>query len=102
MVIDASHSGQHIVLEIGEVAEVRLPENPSTGFRWRVVTEGGPACRLDDSGFHGAQGPPGRGGEHVWRLVGVSAGPCELRLAYSRNFVSAASGSAFSLHVRVK
>ena len=102
MMIDASHSGQQVALYVGQAAELRLPENPTTGFRWFVVADGGPACRLDDNGFHGADGPPGRGGEHVWGLVGVSAGGCELQLDYRRSFGSAEAGTGFALHVQVK
>jgi len=103
MMIDASHSGQQVALQVGQAAELRLPENPTTGFRWFVVSDGGPACRLDDNGFHGPDGPPGRGGEHVWELVGVSAGACELQLAYRRSFGSAAAGgTGFALNVQVK
>ena len=103
MMIDASHSGQQVALYVGQAAELRLPENPTTGFRWFVVADGGPACRLDDNGFHGADGPPGRGGEHVWGLVGVSAGACDLQLAYRRGFGAAAAGeTGFALHVEVK
>ena len=53
MMIDASHSGQQVALQVGQAAELRLPENRTTGFRWFVVSDGGPACRLDDNGFQG-------------------------------------------------
>jgi inhibitor of cysteine peptidase len=103
MMIDASYSGQQVALSVGQTAELRLPENPTTGFRWSVVSDGDPACRLNDNGFHGGDGTPGRGGEHVWRLVGVSAGACELRLAYRRSFDAAGvNAGAFALHVQVK
>jgi inhibitor of cysteine peptidase len=103
MIIDSSYSGQQFALDVGQVVELRLPENPTTGFRWTVASGGGGACRLDDHGFQGPGSRPGQGGEHVWRLVGVDAGPCDLQLAYRRSFVAASpSDTGFTLHVQVK
>ncbi len=37
IVVDQSASGQTLDLPVGQVIELRLAENPTTGFRWTVV-----------------------------------------------------------------
>src|SRR5581483_7057383 len=37
---EESASGQSMTLPVGETLELRLPENPTTGYRWSVVENG--------------------------------------------------------------
>ena len=42
MQIDEASDGQQVALETGEVLQVDLNENPTTGFRWAVDSAGEP------------------------------------------------------------
>ena len=103
LVVNEASSGQTVELSTGQVMELRLPENPTTGFRWHVTSPGGPACRIV---FDTYQSPdraiPGAGGAHVWRVEAAQAGLCNLTLRYSRSWdTEAASGRGFAVQIRV-
>ncbi|MEJ0017360.1 MAG: protease inhibitor I42 family protein [Acetobacteraceae bacterium] len=101
IVVDQSASGQTLDLPVGQVIELRLAENPTTGFRWTVVANGAPACVVLSDRFESPSGPPGKGGEHLWEIKGVRIGECDIALQYRRSFEPDAPGGAFALHVRV-
>ena len=44
MVVDQSYSGQTLDLPFGQVMELRLAENPTTGYRWTFLSNGEPSC----------------------------------------------------------
>ena len=82
--------------------ELRLAENPTTGYRWNFVANGAPACMvLGDRFDHPPGGPPGQGGEHTWQIKGVTIGECDIAMRYGRSFQPEAAGKSFALHVRV-
>jgi inhibitor of cysteine peptidase len=69
--------------QVGDTLAVRLPGNPTTGYRWAVVRTP-PALRLLSSAYVPA--PPGRlgqGGTYVFRFQ-VRAGSGVLSLDYRR------------------
>jgi inhibitor of cysteine peptidase len=101
IIIDQTHSGQTLDLPVGQVMEVRLAENPTTGYRWAVVANGAPACAVLNDRFERPAGPPGAGGEHMWQIKGIAAGECEIAMHYRRSFQPDAVGQSFALHVRV-
>jgi inhibitor of cysteine peptidase len=103
ILVDQSYAGQTVDLPVGQVMELRLPENPTTGFRWVFIDTGGPACAVSGDSFR----PPtskalGAGGEHNWEIRGVRPGLCELSLAYRRSFGSEPPARSFTLKVQVK
>ncbi|HEX7967188.1 MAG TPA: protease inhibitor I42 family protein [Stellaceae bacterium] len=102
MLVGESLNDQMIDLAVGETVEVRLPENPSTGFRWHVIADGKPACALVGDAFAAPSGPPGRGGEHSWTFGAVHPGQCDIELRYRRRWEGAGdTGRSFKVHVRV-
>lgn len=82
---------------------VRLAENPTTGYRWRLVAWDRAILELIRDEYL-APDPvrPGAGGEHIWEFVARAAGDCELRLAYGRGWEAAAPARTFSLQVVVR
>ena len=44
--IDESQNGREIELVTGETIEIRLSENPTTGYRWELKFSGAPTCTL--------------------------------------------------------
>jgi inhibitor of cysteine peptidase len=101
--LDESYSGREIELGAGEEFELRLHENPTTGFRWRLESDGEPACKLQSDFFETANGTPGRGGTHYWRFQAVQEGLGHIELVYRRSFEhDESSTQSFKLLVRVR
>ncbi|HLH61487.1 MAG TPA: protease inhibitor I42 family protein [Ktedonobacteraceae bacterium] len=98
-----SSNGQEIDLQTGQKFEVRLRENPTTGFRWNVLSGGEPTCKTladvyepPDSGLHGQEGT------RYWRFEAVQAGYAHIELLYRRSWESAGNAARrFILNVRV-
>lgn len=102
LAIDQSQAGQTIELPVGQVMELRLQENPTTGFKWSFAADGSPNCALVGNSFAHQAGPPGQGGEHVWRIQGVRVGTCDLSLVYRRSFeANVPPAQSFEIHVKV-
>jgi inhibitor of cysteine peptidase len=80
-------AGTRRSVKVGELTTVRLPENPTTGYRWQTASDD--AClRLVDDRFDGAQSPRGAGGVRVLVFEAVRAGSASLRLMKSRSWES--------------
>src|SRR5438094_5784080 len=102
MQVDERASGSSVDLGVGQTLEVRLAENPTTGFRWQIEADGRPACTLTSDLYEAASGPPGSGGTRVLAYRGTSPGECTIALAYRRSWEAAASAAqTFMLRVRV-
>ncbi len=100
--IDENFFNQTVHLPIGQVIELRLKENPTTGFRWSFATDGRPSCAVIGDGFEQQKGPPGAGGDHAWRIEAVRAGTCHLELLYRRPYEpDAPPARTFVLDVQV-
>jgi len=90
----------------GQVVEVRLPSNPSTGYRW-VMVEPMPAvvAALYDAAYvPGRNDVVGSPGEERWSFVAVKTGSGILRFEYRRPFdaptVAPAQRASYLLEVR--
>lgn len=104
--IGESHDGKTVDLAVGQVIELRLKENPTTGFRWQIRRDGAPACRITEDFIEPAtkNSPPvpGQGSSHVWRIEGVQVGTCDMALTYARSWeVDRAPAINFSVHMHV-
>jgi inhibitor of cysteine peptidase len=75
-------------LEVGDELVIRLPENPTTGFRWHITSSGdGDLQTVDDSFEPGSVvALPGSAGHRVIRLVARTAGRVRLSLAHQRSW----------------
>jgi len=79
--------GQVLEASMGDVFEIVLPENPTTGFRWRIESSGEPVCRLvRDSFVPPEQAVPGRGGVHHWEFQVERAGKGTILLVLVRSW----------------
>ncbi|MGY6217527.1 protease inhibitor I42 family protein [Methylolobus aquaticus] len=88
MVVSADRSGTNLALLKGQELVIRLPGNPTTGYRWSsfgptgaVLTAAGPAAYEPDAG---TSQRVGAGGFEIWRFVAARAGTAELRFEYRR------------------
>ncbi|RYU61434.1 peptidase inhibitor I42 [Methylolobus aquaticus] len=88
MVVSADRSGADLALVPGQELVIRLPGNPTTGYRWSsfgpteaVLIATGPAAYEPDAG---TSQRVGAGGFEIWRFVAARAGTAELRFEYRR------------------
>jgi inhibitor of cysteine peptidase len=100
--IDESFLDRVVRVPVGQVIELRLKENPATGFRWSFAADGAPACQIVADAFEPGAARPGAGGEHAWQIAAVHAGSCRVELVYRRPFApSAPPAREFSVEVDV-
>jgi inhibitor of cysteine peptidase len=102
MVIEESADGRTIELRVGQELELRLAENPTTGYRWQLESTGEPACALLDDIFAPPAAGYGRGGSHSWHFRARQAGEGRIALAIRRGRDSGGSAArTFAVAVRV-
>ena len=85
--VSAEQSGTSVALTSGQDLVVRLPSNPSTGYRWIYVEPKDAVLRVDGpSSFEtqSAGGAAGAGGTEVWKLAPFKPGQQQLRFEYRR------------------
>ena len=100
--IDEAFLDQTVRLSIGQVIELHLKENPTTGFRWSFAADGRPSCAVIGDSFEQYKSPPGAGGDHAWGIKAVRAGACHLELLYRRPYEpDAPPARTFALDVQV-
>ncbi len=78
----------------GQAVQFELPENPSTGFSWRIETqasEGMDHVSIADDGYKPGAEMPGAPGLHVWTVKGVKRGKAMVRFVYQRPWEPAAA-----------
>src|SRR5262245_6253537 len=81
--LDQIADNTDVALTIGQELEVTLDENPSTGFRWHLLSGAEPECvLLADNLEPPSEATPGRGGTHRWRFKAASAGSGRIEMAY--------------------
>jgi len=87
-------------VHVGDVITVRLPENPTTGYRWQPEPDD--ALKLVDDRFEGAELPRGASGERVLVLEAARAGSARLHLAKRRSWESGEPVEEFSVELDVQ
>jgi inhibitor of cysteine peptidase len=101
--INESYSGQEVGLAAGEVLEITLVENRTTGFQWALKTKPESSCMLIIDESVGTAGPPGKGGSHRWCFRAVRPGTGAIELEYRRPWEkSTQPGKTFKLSVKVR
>jgi inhibitor of cysteine peptidase len=94
--------GTSVSLTPGDSFQVRLTENPTTGYRWHLVDWDRSILDLTLDKFQTpGTSRHGAGGEHLWEFVARAPGQSLLQWAYRRRWESAASTRNFSLRVSV-
>ena len=100
-----SDSGGVAALMPGQPLVVRLPANPSTGYRWSYTVKGDEVLRLDS--VSGVGSPPngmvGVPGDEVWSFRAQGVGRVVLTYVYTRPWEKhMAPAQTFTLTVVVK
>jgi len=92
LVLVEADAGRTVEVVPGTAVQLRLPENPSTGYRW-VMTMAPASCLkigMDSFELAAEATAPGAGGVRVIAIASLSAPACELALAYRRPWETAA------------
>jgi inhibitor of cysteine peptidase len=95
IVVGQNQAGQTIDLPIGQDLELRLAENPTTGYRWIFARNGAPACLVMSDRYQRPGGPPGRGGQHTWQIKAIAVGACDIAMQHTRSFEPNAAAGSF-------
>jgi inhibitor of cysteine peptidase len=102
MEIDGPAGPSAVTLPAGEELSIRLPENPTTGYRWSVNPDSlaGVLTLLDSSYESGGSGV-GAGGVHTFRFAAGAVGTAQVTLSLARPWESAAPAEQYSVAVTV-
>jgi inhibitor of cysteine peptidase len=85
MSIDKTFHGRIIELALGQTLELKLDENPTTGYRWGLENSNPEVITLEYTTFALPQTTAvGSGGQRVWQFRGVARGQSWLKLKHWR------------------
>jgi inhibitor of cysteine peptidase len=98
--IGPGHNGSSVSVPLGQSVTLALPENPTTGYRWRVVGAPG-GIEVSDRFEPGDPARPGQGGRRVFQLQPLRAGKTRFSLSHARPG-EAAGGEAFAVELDVE
>lgn len=82
-VLTQQDNGTHIELAAGSSLTVRLPENPTTGYRW--IVESSEGLQPISSDYQGGDAV-GAAGFRTFEFRGNRVGSCQLRLLNRREW----------------
>lgn len=71
---------------LGEMDEISLSENPTTGFQWEVTVTKGLEIVSDSYRSESKEGMVGRGGMHIWTIRAVREGSQTFHAVYRRSW----------------
>jgi inhibitor of cysteine peptidase len=85
VLVGPEDSGKRIAVGQGRRVILRLPENPSTGYRWELQSFAGDTLELQADRYQPpAVLSPGAGGFHLFELIARAPGQAFLRLRLTR------------------
>jgi inhibitor of cysteine peptidase len=84
MILTRERSGETIVLRKGQDVVLTLPENPTTGYRWRIAADG--LDLADDQYAAGGKSSVGGGGMRRLRLVAARTGDASVTASLQRSW----------------
>src|SRR3954468_19695823 len=84
MIVTESQNGKSIKIPVGEVVEIHLSDNPTTGYRWSPADLGDAILSLQDSTYHQTNAAVGSGGKASWTLRAKAAGHAQLKFKHWR------------------
>ena len=83
--VTEANSGGTVALAPEQRLIVRLPSNPTTGYRWSLVQQTAGVLEPDGAPtYEQGSGGAGAGGTETWKFVPIKAGEETLRLEYRR------------------
>ena len=101
LVIDQTQNGSAVETSVGDSFQLKLAENPTTGYRWQLRTDVAPALRLVQESFEASGSAPGGAGARCWSFAADHPGSIEIRLELRRSWQPQPANS-FGVTVNVK
>jgi inhibitor of cysteine peptidase len=84
--VDQAQNGSSLEVSPGGALEVRLPENPTTGYRWQLHSAGDQSLEIKADSFERSPGGVGAGGTRCWRFHAAQAGRVHLEFSLRRSW----------------
>ena len=103
-IADENDNGQTVSMAVGDALQLSLPENPSTGYVWSVVTNNEAVLRPDEDPAYTPVGTvmPGSGGRVTFSFTAIAQGNVNLQLILARPQETAVEAAeTFALAVSV-
>lgn len=92
--LGSEQHGQSVPASVGDVVVVRLPENPTTGFRWQVDRlDEGTVEQVEDTYDGGPSAAVGGGGTRALAFRVKAPAPTVIELEYRRPWEDRGTGS---------
>jgi len=79
-------NGKDIDVHVGDTIVLRLPENPTTGFRWAFDDLDTGAVSAKEGDHTHSSEAVGSGGEMTWHLTPTAAGSTPIKLKLWRHW----------------
>lgn len=91
LIVTKTDTGKSFEVQVDTVVEVRLPENPTTGFRWKAYDVDEAHLRQQEARFESGGPAVGEGGTRIFQFRAVAPGRAVLRLKLFREWEGDAS-----------
>ena len=102
VVIEEGSAARHVALTPGEILEIRLAENATTGYQWTWHAPEILRQKETEEAGSDAKGPPGRGRTRRIQFEAVAPGRAELLMEYRRPWEKADVAPARVLRLDVE
>jgi inhibitor of cysteine peptidase len=101
--LDEHASGTEISLRTGDVVELRLQENPTTGYKWHFKAQGYPVYAVVAENYIAGGAAPGAGGTRHWQIRAIAAGTAQIELIHARHWeTEAPPAQTFTMTIRAE
>jgi predicted secreted protein len=90
--IDARFNGETVRVRLGDEILLTLSETPTTGFRWKLIADGAPACVLIGDTARPSAAPGGPAARD-WRFRAANPGSAHIELVLVRSWEGPSSAS---------
>ena len=101
-VFTEDNNGTTVELATGDTFQVKLNENPTTGYQWTLETTSGLEI-MSDNYSSSTSGLVGAGGIHEWDIKATASGTQQVSALYSRSWENlTGSEQRFALTVEVE
>jgi inhibitor of cysteine peptidase len=101
LVIDQTQNNASVEIAVGDSLRVQLSENPTTGYRWQLLTNISPTLRLIRDEFEASASGPGGGGVRYWIVQAEQFGTAALSMELRRSWQPQPVNS-FAVSISVK
>jgi inhibitor of cysteine peptidase len=101
ILVGEAQNGGTVSVAVGDAVVIRLPENPTTGYRWQVDAVTRLTLVADE--FSSVSSAPGAGGERHLRFITPAPGSFHVQATLRRAWeVDAAPQAQFRVTVQVR